>query len=111
VNVTHRPAADILRELLEQGMVRIIVDATRPDVIVPEQLRANPTLHLNLSYKFEGHNMRFGQSSLCVTLSFSRVPFRCEIPWAALIAARVLPREEAKTAPSPRKRNHLRVVQ
>jgi stringent starvation protein B len=100
----------VIRELLDKGMVRIIVDATRPGVLVPEQLQGNPQLHLNLSYRFDGHNMRFGQHALCVTLSFAHVPFRCEIPWHAIVAAGVMPREPERTSSTPRKRGHLSVV-
>jgi hypothetical protein len=106
-----KTAADAIRELLEQGMVRIIVDATKDGVVVPEQWRGHPRMPLNLSYKFDGHNMRFGQQSLCVTLSFARVPFRCELPWSAIVAAGVLPREVAPaTKPTPPKRGHLQLV-
>jgi stringent starvation protein B len=105
-----RTASDVIRELLDQGMVRIIVDATRDDVLVPEQFKGNAMLHLNLSYRFEGHNMRFGQRTLCVTLSFARVPFRCEIPWSAIVAAGLLPRDPAKTTTSTPARGHLRAV-
>lgn len=109
MNATERSRADVIRELLDKGMVRIIVDTTRHDVIVPQALKADPMLHLNLSYRFEGHNMRFGQSGLCVTLSFADSAFRCELPWACILAAGIVPREEAKT--ETRKRNHLRAVQ
>jgi hypothetical protein len=108
--VSQSPA-DVIRELLEQGMVRIIVDATRHDVIVPEQFKADPMLHLNLSYRFDGHNMRFGQSTFCVTLSFDRVPFRCEIPWPAIIAAGLLPKKpDTHVRRGPRQRGHLSLV-
>lgn len=105
--MTGRSVADTIRELLDQGTARIIVDATRPGVLVPVQHKHQTALHLNLSYALDGHNMRFGREALCVTLYFGRAALRCELPWGAIVAAGLLDKEQSEPE---RRRGHLTLV-
>ena len=100
--MSERPS---LHKMLIDGPVRIIIDATHRQCVVPRHLKDNDSLHLDLSYNFKGHDMHWGADALEVTLSFGGSTFRCELPWAAMIAAGPLPKTEA-----PKKPSHLRLV-
>ena len=72
--------------LLREGWTSLHLDARRPGVIVPEQLRGEP--HLVLQY---GHDLPIPIPDLEVddygvhaTLSFSRAAHRTVVPWSAV---------------------------
>ena len=72
--------------LLREGWTSLHLDARRPGVIVPEQLRGEP--HLVLQY---GHDLPIPTPDLEVdeygvhaTLSFSRAAHRTVVPWSAV---------------------------
>lgn len=71
---------------LDKGMVMIHLDARRPGVIVPQYLRAEAHLRLNLSYRFEPPDLSVGEWGLRSTLSFSGSRFTVAVPWSALFA-------------------------
>mgnify|MGYP003491877693 CR=1 FL=1 len=101
-----RRVEDVIRELLDDGMVRIVVDADHPDCFVPPQhKKIGGPLALNLSYNFKGHMMRLGPNALSVTLTFGGEPFRCEIPWSSVLAV-----GRAQTKLAPKAMRHLRLV-
>jgi hypothetical protein len=72
--------------LLREGWTSLHLDARRPGVIVPQQLRGEP--HLVLQY---GHDLPIPIPDLEVdeygvraTLSFSRAAHRTVVPWSAV---------------------------
>jgi stringent starvation protein B len=71
---------------LEKGMVMVHLDARRPGVLVPENLRDEVHLRLNLSYRFEPPDLSVGEWGVKSTLSFGGKRFRVSIPWSALFA-------------------------
>jgi len=73
-----------LRELLEAGMVMIHLDARREGVWVPGELRGDPHLRLNLSYRFRPCDIEIDEESVSATLTFGGVPWPCRIPFSAL---------------------------
>lgn len=71
---------------LEKGMVMVHLDARRPGVLVPANLRGEPHLRLNLSYRFDPPDLSVGEWGVRSTLSFSGSRFTVAIPWSALFA-------------------------
>jgi stringent starvation protein B len=71
---------------LEQGLVMIHLDARRPGVLVPQNLRVEPHLRLNLSYRFEPQDLSVNEWGVRSTLSFSGKRFLVAVPWSALFA-------------------------
>ena len=71
---------------LDQGMVMIHLDARRPGVSVPPQLRGESHLRLNLSYRFDPPDLSVTEWGVRSTLSFSGSRFTVAVPWSALFA-------------------------
>src|SRR5215471_3342739 len=71
---------------LQQGMVMIHLDARRPGVCVPDHLRTETHLRLNLSYRFEPPDLTVTEWGIRSTLSFQGTRFKVAIPWCALFA-------------------------
>src|SRR6516164_5532188 len=77
---------DRLRCALSHGMAMIHLDARRPGVLVPDALRSEVHLRLNLSYRFEPPDLAIGDWGVRCTLSFSGKRFTVAVPWSALFA-------------------------
>jgi stringent starvation protein B len=77
---------DRLLAALGQGMVMVHLDARRPGVLVPPELRCESHLRLHLSYKFNPPDLSVGEWGIRSTLSFSGRQFTVAIPWASLFA-------------------------
>lgn len=71
---------------LEQGMVMIHLDARRPGVLVPQELRNESHLRLNLSYRFDPPDLSVTEWGVRSTLSFGGKRFTVAVPWSALFA-------------------------
>ena len=71
---------------LDQGMVMIHLDARRPGVLVPANLRTEHHLRLNLSYRFDPPDLAVSDWGVRSTLSFSGSRFQVAVPWSALFA-------------------------
>jgi stringent starvation protein B len=71
---------------LEQGMTMIHLDARRPGVLVPEHLKTNPHLLLNLSYRFDPPDLAVNDWGVRSTLTFGGQRFTIGVPWSALYA-------------------------
>ena len=52
---------DRLLAALERGMVMVHLDARRPGVIVPTELRCESHLRLHLSYRFDPFDLSVGE--------------------------------------------------
>jgi stringent starvation protein B len=77
---------DRLLAALERGMVMVHLDARRPGVLVPPELRIESHLRLHLSYKFVPPDLSVGEWGIRSTLSFSGARFTVAVPWSALFA-------------------------
>jgi len=77
---------DRLLAALEQGLVMVHLDARRPGVLVPPELRCESHLRLHLSYKFVPPDLSVGEWGIRSTLSFSGRRFTVAVPWSALFA-------------------------
>ncbi len=77
---------DRLLHALGQGMTMIHVDARRPGVLVPEQLKNEAHLLLNLSYRFAPPDLAVGEWGVRSTLTFGGKRFTVAVPWSALYA-------------------------
>lgn len=75
-----------LLEALDKGMAMVHVDARRPGVLVPEHLKAELHLMLNLSYRFDPPDLSVGEWGIRQTLTFSGRRFTVAVPWSALYA-------------------------
>ena len=75
-----------LLSALEKGLVMIHLDARRPGVLVPEDLRGECHLRLNLSYRFDPPDLSVGEWGVRCTLSFGGSRFGVAVPWPALFA-------------------------
>ena len=71
---------------LEQGLTMIHLDARRPGVLVPEHLKHEPHLLLNLSYRFDPPDLAVGEWGVRCTLTFANTRFTIAVPWSALYA-------------------------
>ena len=71
---------------LERGMVMIHLDARRPGVRVPDNLRDEAHLRLNLSYRFDPPDLTVSDWGVRTSLSFSGSRFKVAVPWSALFA-------------------------
>ncbi len=71
---------------LEQGLTMIHLDARRPGVLVPEHLKLEPHLLLNLSYRFDPPDLAVGEWGVRCTLTFAGRRFTIAVPWSALYA-------------------------
>ena len=77
---------DRLLAALERGLVMVHLDARRPGVLVPAELRCESHLRLHLSYKFVPPDLSVGEWGIRSTLSFSGKRFTVAVPWSALFA-------------------------
>jgi ClpX C4-type zinc finger len=79
---------EVALSLLEHSSIYVHLDPRRADVVVPPWFKKQPQLVLQV-----GRNMRvpildlgLDQEGLTATLSFSRVPFFCIVPWPSVFA-------------------------
>ncbi len=75
---------DRLLEALELGMTMVHLDARRAGVLVPDHLKGELHLLLNLSYRFDPPDLSVGEWGLRSTLTFSGKRFTVAVPWSAL---------------------------
>lgn len=64
----------------------IHLDARRPGVLVPDHLRNEPQLLLNISYRFTPPDLTVSEWGIRETLTFSGKAFCVAVPWSALYA-------------------------
>lgn len=88
---------DAVVECLTHGRTTIWVDTNAAGVEVPPHY-TDGILVLNLSWKFDGCDMRLDEDALRATLTFNGELFRCVIPWTAINAV-----QQNLTPPAPKK--------
>ena len=85
--MTQEPAPpskrDCLADLLDKGMVQILLDSRCAGVALPTEFEGNLELRLNLSYRF-GLPIELDEWGVHATLTFAQVPHDCKIPWKAI---------------------------
>jgi len=64
----------------------IHLDARRPGVLVPDHLRNEPQLLLNISYRFTPPDLTVSEWGIRETLTFQGKAFCVAVPWNALYA-------------------------
>ncbi len=85
VDTPTKPKQEILDELLDKGMVQVLVDTRLEGVEVPPHLIGDLQLRLNLSRRF-GLPLVFDEKGILATLTFQKVPHECRLPWGAIYA-------------------------
>jgi len=68
---------------LDLGMTMVHLDARRPGVIVPDDLR-KAHLALNLSYRFDPPDLAVSEWGVRSTLTFAGKRFTVGLPWSAI---------------------------
>lgn len=74
---------ELVEKLLGEGMILVALDGRADGVDLPEHLRGDPQVRLNLSYRF-GLPMETGPWGVHATLHFGGVPYDCKLPWSAI---------------------------
>jgi stringent starvation protein B len=82
------PKKDMMLALLERSSVFIHLDPRREDVRVPQWFKKQPqlVLQVGLNMAVRIPDLDVGEDAVCCTLSFSRSPFFCYIPWTSVFA-------------------------
>ena len=84
--ISHEEKKKVLLRALDDGLTMILLDARRPGVLVPDSLKSEFNLRLNLSLRFQPQDLTVNEWGVRETLSFSGQPFACGIPWSAIWA-------------------------
>jgi hypothetical protein len=79
---------DVANQLLRKGSLFIHLDPRVSDVVVPPWLRhqAQLVLQVGLDMPIPIPDLRVDEHGIFGTLSFSRTPFACNVPWSAIFA-------------------------
>ncbi len=82
------PKHDVARALLVRGSVFVHLDPRQASVRVPDHLRkqAQLVLQVGLDMPIAIPDLRLTSEGVHATLSFQRTPFPCWIPWTAVFA-------------------------
>ncbi len=82
----NREKLDVFKQLVEQGMVMVVMDSRKPGVQVPPRFADDHQLRLNFSLKFYIDDFEYDDYGVRASLSFNKVPYYCDIPWDAVYA-------------------------
>ena len=74
-------------ELLTDGVTQIHLDPRKAGMGLPEHLKGDTVVVLNLSWRFDGSEMDITDDAVSATLSFGGKPLRVVVPWASVFAA------------------------
>jgi stringent starvation protein B len=82
------PKKDVAITLLEGPSVFVHLDPRRPGVAVPKWFARNPqlVLQVGLNMAIPIPDLKVDDEGISCTLSFSRTPFLCKLPWSAVYA-------------------------
>jgi stringent starvation protein B len=82
------PKKDVMLALLERSSVYIHLDPRRENVRVPPWFKKQPqlVLQVGLNMAVRIPDLDVGEDAVSCTLSFSRSPFFCYIPWTSVFA-------------------------
>lgn len=76
----------LFEQLLGEGIAALHLDPRVAGVYLPSYLTDQPVLVLNYSYRYGVGDFRFDDKVVEATLSFSRQPYFCIVPWSAVFA-------------------------
>lgn len=76
----------LFEQLLKEGIAALHLDPRVAGVYLPSYLTDQPVLVLNYSYRYGVGDFRFDDKAVEATLSFSRQPYFCIVPWSAVFA-------------------------
>ena len=74
---------ETMESFLAEGMVQVLLDSRREGVEVPDHLKGDPMLRLNISGRF-GLPLEVDDWGIHATLTFSGDPFECKLPWPSV---------------------------
>lgn len=82
------PKKDVALALLERASVFVHLDPRAEAVVVPPWLKKQPqlVLQIGLNMAVKIPDLEVGEEAVCCTLSFSRRPHYCYVPWGAVYA-------------------------
>jgi hypothetical protein len=82
------PKKDVALALLERSSVFVHLDPRPPTVIVPVAYKKQPqlVLRVGLNMPVPIPDLRLDDDGMSCTLSFSRSPFFCVVPWSSVFA-------------------------
>jgi hypothetical protein len=82
------PKREVAHALLTQGAAFVHLDPRAVDVVVPDWLKRQPqlVLQIGLSMPVPIRDLRVDDAGVFGTLSFNRAPFTCLVPWHAVFA-------------------------
>src|SRR3954468_2218926 len=82
------PKKEVALALLERSNVDVYLDPRSKGVVVPPQFRKEPRLILKIGLNMPVPipDLRVDDESMSCTLSFSRTPFFCVVPWGSVFA-------------------------
>ena len=82
------PKKEVALALLERSNVDIYLDPRAKGVVVPPQFKKEPRLILKIGLNMPVPipDLRLDDESMSCTLSFSRTPFYCVVPWPSVFA-------------------------
>lgn len=82
------PKKEVALALLERSNVDVYLDPRSKGVVVPPQFRKEPRLILKIGLNMPVPipDLRLDDESMSCTLSFSRSPFFCIVPWESVFA-------------------------
>lgn len=82
------PKKEVALALLERSNVDVYLDPRSKGVVVPPQFRKEPRLILKIGLNMPVPipDLRLDDESMSCTLSFSRSPFYCVVPWESVFA-------------------------
>lgn len=87
MNLVHsEKKRELVEALLDKGMTLVALDGRYEGVDLPEHLRGDPQVRLNLSYRF-GLPIEVGEEGVRATLTFGGVPHDCKLPWKSIYLA------------------------
>jgi hypothetical protein len=76
----------LLEEALQHGKVYIHVDTRVAGVVVPGTLLDRARVPLVIAWRYPGIDLQISDPGVDATLRFKGDPFRCHVPWSALLA-------------------------
>lgn len=82
------PKKDVALALLERASVFVHLDPRKDDVVVPAWLKQQPqlVLQIGLNMAVKIPDLEVQEEAVSCTLSFSRRPHFCYVPWGAVYA-------------------------
>src|SRR5580700_5521494 len=88
MSVPLPPKKEVALALLERSSVHVHLDPRAPGVVVPAWFKKQPQLVLQIGLNMPTPipDLRLDEEGMSCTLSFSRSPFFCVVPWRSVYA-------------------------